>query len=431
MRSEEIHEKLMNYVNQSPCSFFAVANLKRELREAGFRELKETEAWRLVPGDRCYVSRNSSSLISFILPEGPLNSFHVIAAHSDSPSFKLKPGPLLRSECGLLRASVEKYGGPIDSTWFDRPLSVSGRVFVKDGDQITERLVFPEDLTLMLPSVAPHLLRKEQGSEQVTAAGHMFPVVGSGKDEALLRDRIAAELRISPDRILSADLYLCCREQALLWGAEREFLSAPRLDDLACAYASFLGFRQADTAEHFADIHCVFDNEEIGSRTRQGADSGFLRDVLERICEGLGLSASEYHRAVAAGFLVSADNAHAAHPNYEELSDPVNRPQLNGGLVLKHQAGQRYATDAETAAVFRLICQRSRLPVQDFTNRPGSPGGSTLGNLSISHIPLRTADIGLPQLAMHSCFETIGARDVPQLTAFAASFYGADLPAVV
>lgn len=456
-KTDDVNRKLMDFIDRSPCSFYAVANLKGELLKRGFQELKEANRWELSPGGKYFVSRNSSSLLSFALPGGGVERFHVIASHSDSPSFKLKPGPALRSGCGILRAAVEQYGGPIDSTWFDRPLSVSGRVLVREEGEsereagasgevagagmneagacsrLREVLVFPEDLTLLLPSVAPHLLRKEQGSETISQTGRMFPLLGSGENGSLLWERLAEELGVRPEQILGADLYLCNREQARLWGAGKEFLSAPRLDDLACCYGSFLGFLESAAAPAdfgIVPVHCVFDNEEVGSRTLQGADSGFLRDTLERICLCAGLSREEYHRAVAKSFLVSADNAHAVHPNYEQLSDPENRPALNGGIVVKHQAAQRYATDAVSAALFRQICRRHGIPVQEFTNRPGSTGGSTLGNLSVSQIPLRTVDVGLPQLAMHSCYETMGAEDTAALAAFSEAFYREPLPEV-
>lgn len=429
-KPETINQELMRFIENSPCAFYAIANLKRELEDCGFRELKETEAWSVSPGGRYYVSRNGSSLISFILPEGAVSSFHIIASHSDSPSFKIKPGPALRSGCGLLRASVEKYGGPIESTWFDRPLSVSGRVLIEDGDGLSERLVFPEKLTLMLPSVAPHLLRKEEGTDTINPENRMFPVIGVGDAAGLLWEILARELGVSPEQILSSDLYLCNREKARLWGAGEEFLSAPRLDDLACAYGSFLGFLDAKSCDRAAAVHCVFDSEEIGSRTPQGADASFLRDVLERICLSAGLNREQFHRTVAESLLISADSAHAVHPNFEQLSDPENRPCLNRGLVLKFQAGQRYATDAVSAAVFKQICRKHELPVQEFTNRQGSRGGTTLGNLSVSQVPLRTVDIGLPQLAMHSCYETIGASDPAVLAEFSRAFYQEPLPRV-
>ncbi len=436
-RTGDVNRRLMDYIDRSPCAFLAVANLKEELLQQGFQELKETDHWELRPGGKYFVTRNGSSMVSFVLPQGTVRSFHVIASHSDSPAFKVKPGPLLRSGSGLLRASVEKYGGPVDSAWFDRPLSVSGRVLIQTGDSLREELVFPKDLTLMLPSVAPHLLRKDQGTETPASAERMFPVIGSSENGNLLWERIAETLGVMPEQILGADLYLCNREKAILWGASKEFLSAPRLDDLACCFGSFLGFLEGASEASApglkngaAAMHCVFDNEEVGSRSLQGADSSFLRDTLERICLGTGLSRENYHRAVAESFLVSADNAHAVHPNEEQLSDAVNRPCMNKGLVLKFQAAQRYATDGQSAAVFRSICAGHGIPVQTFTNRPGSSGGSTLGSLSASQIPLRTVDIGLPQLAMHSCYETIGAEDTAALAAFSAAFYREALPEI-
>ena len=432
-RSERSAAKLMRFVDASPCSYHAVSNLKAELVQAGFRELQETEHWILQPDGRYFVSRNGSSLISFKLPSDTVSRFHIIASHSDSPSFKIKPGPALRSGCGILRADVERYGGPIDSTWFDRPLSVSGRVLAgnESGTGITEYLVYPKDLTLLLPSVAPHLLRRDSGSEAVSHQDRMFPLIGCGDDGSLLWTVIAKELQISPGQILGADLFLCNREGALVWGAGKEFLSAPRLDDLACCCGSLLGFLDSCPPSGTSAVHCVFDNEEVGSRTLQGADSDFLRNTLERICISECLSREEYLQAAARSLLVSADNAHAVHPNYEQLSDPENRPRLNGGLVLKHQAAQRYATDGVSAALFTQICRQHGIPVQQFTNRPGSPGGSTLGNLSVSQIGLRTVDIGLPQLAMHSCYETVGTADLEALVRFSAAFFSEALPELV
>lgn len=427
---EAVNRKLMRFVDRSPCAFYAVSNLKEELRQSGFRELKETEKWKLSPGGKYFVSRNGSSLISFCLPEEKITEYHVIASHSDSPSFKLKPGPALRSGCGILRAAVEKYGGPIDSTWFDRPLSLSGRIILKDETGLCERLVFPESLTLLLPSVAPHLLRREQGEEKLNQSERMFPVLGCSGDENLLWARIAEELEALPEQILGVDLFLCNREPALIWGLSDEFLSAPRLDDLACCYASFLAFLDSEPACGAAAVHCVFDNEEVGSRSLQGADSSFLRETLERIAADAGLDRESYFCAVANSLLISADNAHAVHPNYEHLSDPENRPSLNGGIAVKYQAAQRYATDGVSAALFKQISSRHHIPVQEFTNRPGSSGGSTLGNLSISQVSIPTADIGLPQLAMHSCYETIGTADTAALSSFASAFYREKLPEI-
>ncbi len=430
LTAEEMNRRLMRFVDRSPCAYYAVANLKEDLLQQGFQELEEQEPWTLTSGGRYFVCRNGSSLISFILPPDQIRSFHVMASHSDSPSFKIKPGPALRSTCGLLRASTEKYGGPIDSTWFDRPLSVSGRVLVEENGGISARLVYPEKVTMMLPSVAPHLLRKEHGSEPLDTQDRMYPVIGAGNDGMLLWSLIAKELKVFPEQILSSDLYLCNREAARIWGTGNEFLSAPRLDDLASCYGSFLGFLDSRSCSGAVAVHAAFDNEEVGSRTMQGADSGFMRVTLERICSCTGLGREEFHRAVAGSLLISADNAHALHPNYEHLSDPENHPCLNRGLVVKYQSAQRYATDGVSAALFQTICRQHGIPYQTFTNRQGSIGGSTLGHLSVSQIPLRTADIGLPQLAMHSCYETMGTGDTSALAAFSAAFYGEPLPEI-
>ena len=397
----QVNEKLLHFLANSPTAFHAVSNLKRELDHAGFTELHEEDRWALVPGGKYYVERNGSAVLSFRLPEGEVRSFHLIASHSDSPSYKIKPGPGMLNE-GLLRLNVERYGGPVDSSWLDRPLSFAGRVLLDEGDHLSLRLVWPEEDLLIIPSLAPHLTRHENEKKPLNPQTDLLPLVCEAGDAGVFWTQLASRLATVPERILGADLYLCVREAPRLWGPEKEFLSAARLDDLQCCYGSFLGFLQAQPQDSIA-VHCVFDNEEVGSRSRQGADSGFLRDVLERICLSLGLSTEEYHRLVSRSFMVSADNAHAVHPNAAQASDPVNRPRLNGGIVIKHQGSLRYATDAFSAALLKKLCNLHDIPWQDYTNRSDIPGGSTLGSLSESQIPLPTADIGLAQLAMQSC----------------------------
>ena len=423
-----VNENLMRFLGACPSVFHVIAELKRELRENGFTPLEESEPWDLKPGGKYFVSRNSSSLISFVLPTAEPDCFHIIASHSDSPCFKVKPGPAIPAEGGLLKLNVEKYGGSIETSWFDRPLSLAGRVLLDLGDRLEERLVaFDRDL-LMIPSLAVHLTRgSAEAGKPVNIQTDMLPVLGSGKDPQRLRKMLAGELSVRPEQMLSADLFLYNRAAPTLWGAEREFLSAPKLDDLECCYCSFLGL--LDTPPSDAGrvaVHCVFDSEEIGSRTRQGADSTFLSGTLARICPDPGA----LRRIAAGSFLISADNAHAVHPNYAQMSDPVNRPALNRGIVIKYQAEQRYATDAVSAAVLKKLCLRHGIPFQEFTNRSDLTGGSTLGKLSIAHVPLRTADIGLPQLAMHSCFETAGAADPAALVRLSEAFYGEALPPV-
>ena len=426
--NSSVNDKLLHFLAQSPTAFHAAANLKTELDHACFTELREGDAWALQPGGRYYVGRNGSALISFILPDVHPESFHIMASHSDSPSYKIKPGPGLVTE-GFTRLNVERYGGPVDSTWFDRPLSFAGRVLLEESDHLREQLVWPEEDLLVIPSLAPHLTRHEGNTKPLNVQTDLLPVFCSDGDAGAFWIQLAERLGTSPECILGADLYLCVREEPRIWGPEKEFLSAARLDDLECVYCTFLGFLESSSCGSIA-VHCVFDNEEVGSRSRQGADSGFLRDVLQRICSSLGLSEEDYHRLISKSFLVSADNAHAVHPNFSQASDPVNRPKLNQGIVLKHQGSLRYATDALSAAVLRKICRNHQIPCQDYTNRSDIPGGSTLGSLSESQIPLLTADIGLGQLAMHSCFETAGARDPETLVRFSEYYYSEPLPQV-
>lgn len=427
--NETVNEKLLQFLSRSPTAFHAVSNLKQELNRAGFTALDESEPWALQPGGRYYVERNGSAVISLILPELPADCFHLIASHSDSPSYKIKPGPGLVSS-GFVRLNVERYGGPVDVSWMDRPLSFAGRVFVDDGDRLREQLVWPEEDLLIIPSLAPHLTRHDGDSKPLNVQTDLLPVFFEGDDAGVFWSHLASRLSTTPEHILGADLYLCVREPARIWGPQNEFLSAARLDDLECVYGSFLGFLNSRPRNSIA-VHCVFDNEEVGSRSRQGADSGFLRDVLWRLCAALGLGDEAYHRLVSRSFMVSADNAHAVHPNFAQMSDPANRPKLNGGIVIKHQGSLRYATDAYSAAVLKKLCNSHGIPWQDYTNRSDIPGGSTLGSLSESQIPLPTADIGLAQLAMHSCFETAGARDPEVLARFSEVFFSEPLPALI
>ena len=423
------NEKLLHFLSASPTAFHAVSNLKLELNTAGFTELREEDPWALSPGGKYYVERNGSAVLSFILPDGPAESFHLIASHSDSPSYKIKPGSGLLTE-GVLRLNVERYGGPVDSSWMDRPLSFAGRVLLDMGDHLYWQLVWPEEDVLIIPSLAPHLTRHDSEKKPLNPQTDLLPILCETGDADAFWTQLATRLSTAPDHILGADLYLCVRQAPRIWGPGGEFLSSARLDDLQCCYGSFLGLLNAHPKDSIA-VHCVFDNEEVGSRSRQGADSGFLRDVLERICLSLDLSVEDYHRMISRSFMVSADNAHAVHPNAVQASDPVNRPRLNGGIVIKHQGSLRYATDAFSAAVLKKICNSHSIPWQEYTNRSDIPGGSTLGSLSESQIPLPTADIGLAQLAMHSCFETAGARDTQSLADFAEVFFSEPLPAIM
>ena len=418
---------LRDFIRRSPGAYHAVAALRDRLLASGFTELCESERWELTPGKNYFVIRNGSSILSFKLPEQRPDSFHIIASHSDSPTFKLKPGPALWSD-GMLRLNVEGYGGMIRQSWFDRPLSVAGRVLVDEGGALRQKPVCIDRDLLMIPSPAIHLVRDAKPDAKISVQGELLPILGATDAEAwtrLLEDAAGVER----ERILGEDLFLYCRMEPTIWGADGEFFSAPRLDDLACCYASFEGFLAAQPRRHVA-MHCVFDNEEVGSRSMQGAESTFLEMTVRRVCRGLGMDEEDDCAAVSGSFLVSADNAHAFHPNYPGRYDPVNRPRMNGGLVLKHQAGQRYTTDAVSAAVFKKLCNSSGVPYQEYANHSDVPGGSTLGNISNTQLSVRSVDIGLAQLAMHSAYETMGSADAADLARFAEAFCREPLPAM-
>ncbi len=421
----DILTDLANFITEAPSSYHAVAAITRRLDAAGFTRLRENERWTLSPGRGYYVARNAS-VVSFRLPECEAKSIHIIASHSDSPTFKLKPNPALWSD-GALRLNVEGYGGMIRRSWFDRPLSVAGRVLVEDGGVLREKLVYLDRDLLMIPSLAIHLSRDAKPDDTISVQGELLPLLGLSEDgwARVLAEAADAAL----EHIMGADLFLTCREKPTIWGADREFFSAPRLDDLACVYASLEGFLAATPSSHIA-VHAVFDNEEVGSRTQQGAESDFLAATLRRACRALGMDDEAFAALLADSFLVSADNAHALHPSYAGKYDPVNRPRLNGGVVLKRQAGQRYTTDAVGEAVFRAICRRCGVAVQDYANHSDVPGGSTLGAIAQTQLSVRAVDIGLPQLAMHAAFETMGTADVGALADFAGAFCAEPLPTV-
>lgn len=423
----DVLSELQEFLVESPGCFHAVAAIQRRLDAAGFTALSEQERWTLTPGKGYYVVRGGASILSFKLPEDKPEGFHIIASHSDSPSFKLKPDPALWSN-GLLRLNVEGYGGMIRESWFDRPLSIAGRVLVEEGEKLRQKLVYFDRDLLMIPSLAIHLSRDAKKDGPVKIQSELLPILGAsdaGDWTRLLEEQAGAEVA----RILGMDLFLTCRMRPAVWGARNEFLSAPRLDDLACAYGSLAGFLDAAPKGHIA-LHGVFDNEEVGSRSMQGAESTFLAMTARRVCRALGLDEEGYCAAAARSFMISADNAHAFHPNYAEKYDPVNRPRMNAGLVLKHHASQKYTTDGVSEAVFRKLCKGCGVPVQEYVNHSDVAGGSTLGNISNTQFSVRSVDIGLAQLAMHSAYETMGCADEEALVRLARAFYSGKLPEV-
>ena len=423
---ENMNRELLDFIAASPTAWHAVENLARRLREAGCRELYEEKDWELRPGERCFVRRNGSSLIAFRVPTGCPAGFMLMAAHADSPSFRLKELETLGVAGLYAQLNVERYGGMLMASWLDRPLSVAGRVVVRDGESLVTRLVNLERDLALIPNLAIHMDRSQNEGKNYDPKTDLLPLIGSEASAERFRRLVAESVGVAEADIVSAELQLYPRTPGTVWGVESEYISAPRLDDLQCVFGCAEGFLRAGESGSIP-VLTVFDNEEVGSATRQGAGSGFLADTLERVAESLGLEGERYRRLLAQSFLVSADNAHAVHPNHPEYADRVDRPQLNGGVVIKANANQRYTTDAVSAAVFAEICRRAGVPTQRYTNRADLPGGSTLGCISLGQVAVRSVDIGLAQLAMHSCYETAGARDTAYLVSAAQRFFGSSL----
>ena len=415
-------QKLFRFLDESPTCYHAAANAKAALTAAGAVELRESEQWKLEKGTLYVVERGDSALVAFRVPEGPFHGFLMAAAHSDSPTFKVRETAEAASAGNTLRLSVEPYGGGVWRGWLDRPLSVAGRVMIRQGDRLVSRLVNIDRDLLVIPGVAIHMDRSVNKGAELNPAVDLLPLLGCGKEPGAFRKLIAEAAGVREEHLLSTELFLYPRTKAVQTGLNGEFIVSPRLDDLQCVFGCLEGFLAAKPGGSLP-VLAVFNNEEVGSNTRQGADSTFLTDVLERIAHGCGLDSEAWKAAVANSFMVSADNAHAIHPAHPEYADKGEFPVLNGGIVIKYNANQRYTTDAVSGAVFQAICQEAGVPVQRYSNRADLPGGSTLGNISNSKVSLNTVDIGLPQLAMHSSYETAGAKDMEYMVKAFEEFY--------
>lgn len=424
MNITEINQELFTFIQNSPSPYHAVSSAAAMLERSGFLPLREQDIWKLESGKRYYVTRNQSSLIAFCLPRKTGNqkpSFHIIASHSDSPSFKLKENGEMTVENRYTRLNVERYGGSILAPWFDRPLSLAGRVLTEENGHLESRLVNLDQDLAMIVNLAIHINRNINDGYKYSVQTDMLPLIGGDKHPASVKALVASALNIPESSILTMDLFLYNRMEGRIWGASREFIGAPRLDDLQCAFASFraiLGQVHPD----LIPMAVMFDNEEVGSQSRQGACSTFLKDAIRRICMSLGLTEEESLCALSRSFLVSADNGHALHPNYPGKSDPGNHPYLNGGILIKYAANQKYTSDGISSAIFRAICRQAQIPTQVFFNHSDVPGGSTLGNLSASQISIPSVDIGAPLLGMHSPYETGGAEDTASLIASMQAF---------
>jgi len=409
-----INEKLFDYISKAKNAYFAVAAVKERLVAEGYCEL-DPFFDELVDGGKYFVTKNGSSVIAFRYKKN-MNGFMICASHSDSPSFKVKFNRQKGSD--YTRLEVEKYGGMICYSWLDRPLSLAGRVSVKTAKGIESRLVDINRDLAVIPSVAIHFNRAVNEGYKFNPASDMLPLIAVGDVDIL--ECISDELSVPASDILAHDLYLYVRDRGRCIGYNSEMLLAPRLDDLACVYASLEAFLSADESDA-CPVLAIFDNEEVGSETKQGAASSFLSDMLSAI------GGASYQKMLASSFMISADNAHAKHPNHPELSDPRNSPVMNGGVVLKYNANQKYTTDSYSAAVFKILADRAGIRVQDYSNRADMPGGSTLGSISNTRVSVPTVDIGLPQLAMHSAVETCGASDVSDMVSVIRELYSSSL----
>ncbi len=432
----KISEDLLTFIEHSPSPFHVVANTAAILEKAGFEKLPESAKWDLTSGGKYYVTRNGSSIIAFQIPDGNFDSFRLICSHTDSPVFKIKENPEMSSDGKYTKLNVEKYGGMLCAPWFDRPLSAAGRVMLQTEKGIEMKLVNLDRDLLMIPNLAIHMNREVNDGYKYNVQTDLCPVFGDENAKGSFMPLIAQEVGAEQSQLLGADLFLYNRQKGTFWGAEEEYIASPRLDDLQCLYGSLRGFLDALSSEASESekpgrrpvpVFCAFDNEETGSVSRQGAASTFLQDVLVRLNHVLGRSQEEYLRAIAASFLISADNAHAVHPNHPEKADPVNRPQMNRGIVIKYNANQKYTTDARSTSVLRFLCRQAEIPCQIFTNRSDMAGGSTLGNISNTQVSLQSVDIGLPQLGMHSPYEMAGTMDTYYLKELSRIFYSAKM----
>lgn len=410
-------EALRTFLDGAHSFYHSTAHLTRELDEASYTRLNESAEWSLVPGGKYYVNRGGSSILAFRVPQSPVG-YMMSATHIDHPTFRLKVNGELTG--AYTRTTTERYGGLILAPWMDRPLSIAGQAMVETENGIQTRLVDIDRDLALIPNVAIHINRSINENTNLNIAVDMIPLLGGADGKGKLEKELEAA---AGGKILGADLYLYVRQRSSVWGLSNEFISAPGLDNLLCVWACHQGFLQASSSNSIP-VMAVFDSEETGSNSRQGADSTMLATILARISRCLGL---DHDRMLANSMLVSADMAHALHPNHPELADPANAPVMNGGVVMKFNAAKNYVTTGLSAALFRKICAKADVPLQVFHNRADIRGGSTLGYISMNHVSVPSVDIGLAQLAMHSSYETAGVKDPFYLEKAMTTFFGASL----
>lgn len=421
MALEHVQE-LFDFIQQSPSCFHVIENVKKQLTEQGFEELCENKNWQIKEGGKYFVTRNLSSVIAFKVPTKDFKSFHIIASHSDSPTFKIKDHPEQMVKGKYVQLNTERYGGMIYSTWFDRPLSIAGRALVKTETGVATKLLNIDRDLLVIPNLAVHMDRTVNDGMKYNPQVNLLPLYGDAASKDTFNKLVAEACGTAEENIISTDLFLYNRTAPTVWGAHNEYMSCAKLDDLECAFSSLKAFLKGENSQSVS-VCAIFDNEEVGSSTKQGANSTFMYDILQRINENLGRTEEQYHTAVASSFMLSADNAHALHPNHPAISDPTNPVYLNEGIVIKHNANQKYTTDAVSSAIFQKMCEEKNVPYQHFVNRSDVAGGSTLGNIANTHVSLNTVDIGMAQLAMHSSYETAGVLDLDYMIAGMEAFY--------
>lgn len=412
---------LLDFLNASPVNFFAVKETARRLEAEGYKRFNaEDRLTSVKAGDKFYVTKNDSSIFAFHIGKKTLGEggFHIICAHSDSPTFRIKPNAEITCEGGITKLNTEVYGGAILSTWFDRPLSIAGRVIVKGKDAMhpETKLLCVERPILIIPNLAIHFNRQVNDGVSISKQKDMLPILGIVSNTLergnLLMNVITEQLGINASEILDFDLYLFDTTPACHAGVHDEFISAGRIDDLSMVHAGLSALlADTETIPETTKVLGIFDNEETGSQTKQGAGSPFLASIIQRIVLAQGETMDDYHRSIEKAFMISADNAHAWHPNYSEKYDPTNHPMLGGGPVIKFNAAQKYASDALSAAIFAGICEKAGVPCQRFVNHSDVAGGSTLGNILASSLPLKGVDMGNPIIGMHSVRETGAAID--------------------
>ena len=429
--------RLLDFLNASPVNFLAARNLAAELERHGYRRINPCEPiGKIAVGDKLYATKNDSSVYAFEIGQKPMaeSGFHIICAHCDSPTFRIKPNPEITCEGGIVKLNTEVYGGPIMSTWFDRPLTIAGRVIVRGEDPFSPetRLLHVKRPLLQISNLAIHFNREVNDGVKLSKQKDMLPILGiiNGELEKgnmlinIIIEELSKEKEVKKEDILDFDLYLADASPACTFGAHDEFISSGRLDDLSMCYAGLEALLHSETSDT-TKVLAIFDNEETGSQTKQGAASPFLASLLQRIATAQSGTTEAFHQAVERAFMVSADNAHAWHPNYSEKYDPTNHPVLGGGPVVKFNAAQKYASDAVSAAVFAEISKKAGVPCQRFVNHSDVAGGSTLGNILASSLPLRGVDMGNAILAMHSCRETGSVNDHTFCVKAFTQFYNA------